>query len=245
MAYDYLGMVNEICRLVNEVEMTSSNFTTSVAFYAVARDAINRSIRDINLKETFWRFNFSQQTQVLTAGQVYYDWPANTKVIDFDSFRLKKDDTLGVETSWLLPVTYDEFLKKLWYYADSPSDTIKTVPRYVTSTPDTKFAVTPAPDQAYSVVFDSFADPSDLSAHDDVPNIPERYRSVIIRGAMRDIYAFREDDFNKDMAEKNFDKMLEDMRIREINHYDYVRSGMKVRDVTGNAAWQVGGKPIR
>ena len=245
MAYDYLGLVNELCRKVNEVELTSSNFTTAVAWYAVARDAINRSIRDINAKEHFWRFNYSSHEETLVAGTARYSWPASTKVIDFDSFRIKKDDTLGVETRWLLPVTYDEYLKKLSHYEFDTSTTVRTVPRYVTSTPNTEYVVTPTPDEAYTLVFDTFTDPSDLSAYDDVPNIPERYRSAIIRGAMRDVYEFREDDFNNEKATAEFEKMIEDMRIKEINHYEYVRSGMRVRDHTGNATWQVGGEPIR
>ena len=48
MAYNFLGLVNEINRRLNEVELTSSNFGTAVSFYAHAKDAVNASIRYIN-----------------------------------------------------------------------------------------------------------------------------------------------------------------------------------------------------
>lgn len=48
MAYNYLNLVNEINRRLNEVELTSSNFATASGFYANIKDSVNSSIRDIN-----------------------------------------------------------------------------------------------------------------------------------------------------------------------------------------------------
>ena len=39
MAYNYLGLVNQINRRLNEVELTSSNFSTATGFYGQAKDA--------------------------------------------------------------------------------------------------------------------------------------------------------------------------------------------------------------
>ena len=34
MAYDFIGLVNEVNRRLNEVELTTSNFSTATGFYS-------------------------------------------------------------------------------------------------------------------------------------------------------------------------------------------------------------------
>jgi hypothetical protein len=41
MAYNYLGLTNEVNRRLNEVELTSANFPTATGFYAHIKDAVN------------------------------------------------------------------------------------------------------------------------------------------------------------------------------------------------------------
>ena len=40
MAYNYLELVNQVNRRLNETELTSSNFPTATGFYAQVKDAI-------------------------------------------------------------------------------------------------------------------------------------------------------------------------------------------------------------
>ena len=47
MAYNYIGLTNEVNRRLNEVELTSANFPTATGFYAHIKDAVNSAIRDI------------------------------------------------------------------------------------------------------------------------------------------------------------------------------------------------------
>ena len=51
MAYNFLGLVNEVNRRLNEVELTSANFDSATGFYSHAKDAVNASIRYINQSE--------------------------------------------------------------------------------------------------------------------------------------------------------------------------------------------------
>ena len=41
MAYDYISLVNDINRRLNEVELTSNNFPTATGYYSFAKDAVN------------------------------------------------------------------------------------------------------------------------------------------------------------------------------------------------------------
>ena len=63
MAYDYLGLVNDVNRRLNEVELTSSNFGSAIGEYAMVKDAVNASIRYINQHEYGFPFNHDTETK--------------------------------------------------------------------------------------------------------------------------------------------------------------------------------------
>ena len=98
MAYDFLELVNKINRRLNEVELTSSNFETASGFYAQAKDAVNHSIRDINQQQYNYPFNHVENEDVVSANIMRYFFPEGLKTVAMDTFRIKKDTTLDVET---------------------------------------------------------------------------------------------------------------------------------------------------
>jgi hypothetical protein len=79
MAYNYLELVNQVNRRLNETELTSSNFPTATGFYAQVKDAINASLRDINQHEFNWPFNHVEQEDVLSANVTRYSFPPRCK----------------------------------------------------------------------------------------------------------------------------------------------------------------------
>ena len=68
MAYNFLELVNSVARRLNETELTSSNFSTATGFYSQIKDAVNASIRDVNLYHEYWPYNHNSETITLTAG---------------------------------------------------------------------------------------------------------------------------------------------------------------------------------
>ena len=122
MAYDYLGLVNDVNRRLNEVELTSSNFAAATGEYSMIKDAVNSAIRYLNQHEYEWPFNHVETEETLTAGTVRYAYPADAKTLDMDSFRIKRDDTLGNDTKRLNIITYEEYLDCLLYTSPSPRD---------------------------------------------------------------------------------------------------------------------------
>jgi hypothetical protein len=64
MAYNYLGLTNDVCRRLNEVELSASNFTSTTGFYSFAKDAVNSAIRHINQEEFEWPWNHVEETEV-------------------------------------------------------------------------------------------------------------------------------------------------------------------------------------
>jgi len=66
MAYDYLGLVNDVNRRLNEVELTAANFATATGEYSMVKDAVNSAIRFINQHEYEWPFNHVEAEETLT-----------------------------------------------------------------------------------------------------------------------------------------------------------------------------------
>lgn len=224
MAYNFLGLVNDINRTVNEVELTSANFSAVVGFYAHAKDAVNSALRSINHQEYEWPFNHVMQEESLVPGLVRYGYPSDVKTIDMDTFRVKRSATLGNSTQRLSKISYEEFLDK---HADSEYDTgntsIRRIPEKVFRTPSQEFGLYPPPDKAYTLVYEYYSFPADLILFSDVPTVPEQFRQIIIEGALYHVFMFRGDNESAQLSLQKFNQGVKDMRGIYINRYDYIR----------------------
>ena len=110
MAYNFLELVNEINRRLNEVELNTTTFPTATGFYQTAKDAVNSAIRHINHEEYNWPWNHREEEETLTAGIARYPYPEDVKLINMNSFRIKKNTTLNVDTRKLTIMDYQEYL---------------------------------------------------------------------------------------------------------------------------------------
>lgn len=223
MAYDFLGLVNDVNRRLNEVQLTSENFSNSVGFYGAAKDAVNASIRYINQSTFEWPFNHVEQEEDLSVGQIRYGYPADTKTVDMESFRIKGDSTLGNKTSRLSILSYEDYLDRYIdaeYTADS---SLQALPRYVFRSPSQEYGVYPPPDKAYEIVYEYYRLPVDLINPTDVPTIPEQFRYIIIDGAMFYSYLFRGNTQDSNLMFDKFETGIKDMRTIYVNRYEYLR----------------------
>ena len=223
MAYDYISLVNDINRRLNEVELTSSNFITATGYYSFAKDAVNASIRHINQEEFEWPWNHVEETEVLVAGEVRYSMPYDAKTANMNTFRIKRNADLNVETVKLKILSYEEYLDK---YADSEynsSTNNRSTPTHVVRAPSRELIFYPTPDRAYEVVYEYYALGYDLESATDVPNLPEQYRYVIIDGAMYYVYQFRGDMQAAQLALQKFEQGIKQLRSLHINRTEYLR----------------------
>mgnify|MGYP003126219339 FL=1 len=225
MAYNFLGLVNAINRRLNEVELTSSNFATATGFYSQAKDAVNAAIRYLNQSEYFWAFNHNTKEQTLVANTSRYSFPTDAKIVNFNTFRIKENTTLGNATTRLTEIAYEDYLDR---YVEQEYNTSsgQGVPTQVAQAPDLKFILTPEPDKAYELVFEYYSFPTDLSATTDAPTIPERFQHVIVDGAMHYGYLFRGNTQDAMVMKEKFDEGIKHMRSQLINRTPYVRSYM-------------------
>ncbi len=232
----FLELVNEVNRRLNEVELTTSNFASSSGFYAHAKDAVNASIRYINQSEFEWPFNHNLQTLTLTPNQSRYAFPADCKVINFDSFRIREDATIGNATTKLSPITYEDYLDK-YVGQEYNSTSGQGVPVKVVQAPSLEFVLTPEPDKAYELIYEYYNFSPDLVLNTDTAIIPDRFKHVITDGAMHYAYLFRGNTQDALVAKEKFDEGIKHMRSMLINRTRYVRSYMIPQNTGGGSRY--------
>ena len=94
MATTYLVLANRILRELNEVEMTSTTFSSSRGIQTAVKDFINKSIHDIYNEGAELPLLHTTTTQALTTGDGEYDFPSDMRRVDFESFFLKPTELI-------------------------------------------------------------------------------------------------------------------------------------------------------
>ena len=223
MAYDFIGLVNDVNRRLNEVELTTANFAGAQGYYNLTKDAVNASMRHIHQEEFEWPWNHAEEEEILTPGEVRYSMPYNSKTVNMNSFRIKRDEALGIGTSKLKVLNYEEYLDK---YADAEynsGEDVRGVPKFVVRAPSRELLFVPSPKDAYEVVYEYYATGVDMTLFSDVPEIPEQYRHTIVDGAMYYAYVFRGDMQAAGLSESKFKAGIKNMRSVNINRTEYLR----------------------
>lgn len=223
MAYDFLGLVNDVNGRLNEVALTSANFASTTGYYSFVKEAINSSIRHINQEEFEWPWNHIEDTLTLTVGVSRYPYPIDTKTINMDRFRIKRNNALNTGTVKLKNMSYEEYLDKYIDNEYNSSASIRGVPEYIVRTPSREFILVPTPAQAYELVYEYYTLGYDLVLHNDVPTLPESYRHVIVDGAMYYVYQFRSDTALAQLSLDKFESGIKYLRSQHINRTDYIR----------------------
>ena len=260
MAATFLTHTNRVIARLNEVQLTSSNFTSSRGIQTQSKNAVNEAVRFINQKEFQYPFNHTTKTQTLTAGTFKYSIPTDAKTVDYNTFRLVKDSDLGTSGGKLRIIDYNDYVNSYITQEDeistttlstSHTDSVTTItvvsttgfdsagtlfigneqvtytgttsttftgatrgansttasahdsgvsvaqferggiPQSVIRTPDNNYILYPYPTKSFSIKYDYFSFPSDMTAHSDTTTIPDRFAPVIADGATAFVYQYR------------------------------------------------------
>ena len=98
------------------------------------------------------------------------------------------------------------------------------VPEHVIRTPDNNYLLYPFPNKSYSIKFDYFTFPSDMSAVTDTTSIPERFDAVIVDGATAFVYQYRGETAQYQLNFQRFEQGIKNMQTLLVNKFQYVRS---------------------
>ena len=111
MALTFLSLSNGVITRMNEVELTSSNFTSARGVQIQCKNAVNEAIRYINQREFGYSFNHATNTESLVPGKVRYTLPTSTKSVDYNTARIKRSTTLSASGSNLGSLNYNEYIQ--------------------------------------------------------------------------------------------------------------------------------------
>ena len=305
MALTFLTLTNEVLTRMNEVVLTSANFTDARGVQIQAQNAVNEAIRHINQKEFAYPFNHATNSSTVVPGVVRYDIPTGTKYIDYNTARIKKDTDVSSSGVNLKRLNYNEYISKEFANQEDEiqsttlngshtnSVTILTlvsstgfaasgsvyvgselisytaisgntltgctrgaegttaaayasgvvvtqfdsggVPQYIVRTLDNNYLLYPYPDKEYTLFYDFFTFPDDLTAHGDTTSIPDRFKPVITDGASAFIYQYRGEMQQYQINFERFEEGIKNIQSLLVNKFDYIRSTVINRPTSSNS----------
>ena len=223
----YITLVNELLRRLNEVTLDTSGdgFDSVKNVQALAKDAVNSSIRLILQDGQEWPFLKTTYTQTLSVGTRQYAFPADYSSADWDTFYLKKLTAENNSPMNLSVISYEQYIQNV-RAGDDTGDQVNGdgPPTLVYQTLGSSFGVSPIPNAAYEVEYVYWKFPNDLTSFSDVAIIPDRFKHVVIDGAMMFMMRFRSNEQSAAMHQNNFEDGIKTMRRVLIDDTLFVRS---------------------
>ena len=215
-------------RRLNEVPLntTGDGFSTAKNVQAIAKDAINNSIREILQDGHQFPFLKTTTTQTLTAGTGTYDLPTDMASVDWETFYLQALSSAGNTARSLPTIPFEEYVRIYKAIEENSGTGARTSPDLVYQTSEEKFGVTPLPDAAYVIEYVYYKFPADLSAFDDEMIIPDRFKYIIIDGAMVYMMRFRSNEQSAQIHQAKFQEGIKAMRRLLLDDPLFVRSSM-------------------
>jgi hypothetical protein len=222
----YVVLTNQLLTRLNEVTLDTAGdgFTTVRNVQALAKDAINNSIRNIIQTGQEFPFLKTTNTQTLSAGTRQYSFPDDYSSADWETFYIKKLTSVDNTPMHLPSITYDEYIQKYRHFDDTGDATGISAPTLIYQTNEEKFGLTPIPDNSYEIEYVYWKFPSDLSAFNDTSVIPDRFNHVVIDGAMMYMMRFRSNEQSAAMHQQNFEDGIKAMRRVLVDEQLRVRS---------------------
>lgn len=215
---------------MGEVVMDTTQFDGARNIQALAKTAVNSSVRELMHSAQEWPFTLVTQTQTLaTDGTAMYSLPANASSVDWESFYLKQLTAANNQPRRLPVLTYTQYLDERRPMEDQTGTGGYGAPEAVYQTQEGKFGVTPKSDQAYEIEYKYWLFPADMVLADDVCIVPSRFDNVVLDGAMFYTLMFRSNEQGANIYRDKFDNGIRTMRRLLLDEPLSMRSTMLTR----------------
>jgi hypothetical protein len=218
----YINLVNELLRRLNEVEISEADFATTKNVQSLAKDAINSSIREILQDAQEWPFTLVTYQQTLSSGTNTYDFPSDFSKADWETFYLTNAES--AYPTQLPSISYESYVSEKRSLDDVAGTGGYGKPTTIYKTQSTKFGVTPPPNASYVVEYSYWKFPADLTLSTDACIIPDRFRHVVLDGAMMYLMHFRSNEQSAQLHADKFKKGIKTMRRLLVDSKDYLSS---------------------
>ena len=242
MATTYLQLTNELLRELNEIVLTSSNFSEALGVQAHAKDCINRAYKDIVMAEPQWGFLATGESGATDPfyGNVYVETVAGTRwyelkaasssittdygSVDWDNFYLTTIGVSGESAPYTSQninfVTLEEWKdhRRETENEDDANAQNWGEPKFVIRSPDSrKFGLSPIPDKVYRAWFYAWDLPTALDAHGDAIVFPDVYSPVLMARSRYHFHQFKDAPQQAAFALEDYKKGLKQMRSSLMN----------------------------
>ena len=242
MATTYLTLSNEVLRELNEVQLTSSNFSDAVGIQAFVKESINRSLNDIANEEPQLPFFaaaasggtdpfYGNVTVATVAGTRWYVLKSGSSSIttdyssiDWDDFYITTISVSGESAPYvsrgLKFITLTDWRRYLRdsENADDADTQVYAEPKYVIRSPDhRKFGLSPIPDKVYNIHFYAYTIPTALSAHGDAIVLSDQYAPIISARTRYYVHQFKDNLQQAAFAMEDYKKGMRHMKSNLIN----------------------------
>tara|TARA_R100001129_G_scaffold185864_1_gene175472 strand:- start:1088 stop:1861 length:774 start_codon:yes stop_codon:yes gene_type:complete len=238
----FLDLCNTLIREINEVELTSLNFTNAVGIQKFIKDTINRGYFDICNAEDKWSFlavgdpsnNYYGNVNVETvSGTRWYKFNTSStgvttdySFIDYENVTLTEEGVSGKDAPYevrnLHPITTEFWTK---HYAVSESvdksdtQTFGIPQRIIRSPKNDGFGLSPIPNGVYKIYFFAYSQPSELTNHGDTVVFPQQYTTVLLSRARYYLHQFKDNISQSQLADAEYKKGLRTMREQLIESF--------------------------
>jgi len=242
MATTYLTLTNELLRELNEVVLTSANFSSALGVQAHAKDCINRAYKDIVMAEPQWGFLATGESGATDPfyGNVYVETVAGTRwyelkaasssittdygSVDWDNFYLTTIGVSGESAPYVSRninfVTLEEWKdhRRESENLDDADSQSWGEPKFIIRSPDSrKFGLSPIPDKIYRAWFYAWDLPTALDAHGDAIVFPDVYSPVLMARSRYHFHQFKDAPQQAAFALEDYKKGLKQMRSSLMN----------------------------
>jgi len=204
---------------LKEPEITSSEFASIRGTSAAAKQCIKAAVDEIYARSHEWPFMYQTGSQTAVVGTEEYAFPTSvspTNGVDWKSFRLQESGPLGIGTTPLELISHDRWARDFRPADEDASTDGLRPPQYVFKSHGTGvnggFGISPSPNATYTILYDYFVTETSLSLYSDSVTIPDRFDFVIINGALKNFYMFKENTEQATFWAGEFDKTLNYMK---------------------------------
>lgn len=242
MATTYLTLANEVLREINEVQLTSANFSSAIGIQAFVKESINRALNDIANEEPQLPFFtagvsggtdpfYGNVTVASVAGTRWYLLKSDSSSIttdyssvDWDDFYITTINVSGESAPYvsrgLKFITLAEWRRYLRdsENSDDAGSQVYGEPRYIIRSPDhRKFGLSPIPDKVYNIHFYAYTIPTALSAHGDTIVLPDQYSSIVTARTRYYVHQFKDNLQQAAFALDDYKKGMKYMKSNLVN----------------------------
>lgn len=171
---------------------------------------VNESWKEIQNRRSDWWWMKLDLSFPTVGGTTVYTPVANVDSYRRDSFRYYQT-SVGLSSEVPLPyVSYDQWRNA---YQIGSLRTVQTVPQVITITPLKSLAIN-TPLAGYTIIGEAFRAQTQFSADADVTDLPEKYRMLIVYGAMMKYGASKNASEVYSFGEKEYEKLMRKLESR-------------------------------